>query len=57
MVVVNHNQSSNNGEIVPFFVYIQTKEDKCGSLLLCGGTNWDLAGRKELPKSASKFMD
>jgi hypothetical protein len=23
-----------------------------GRLLVCGGTNWDLIGRKELPKSA-----
>ena len=25
-----------------------------GKLLICGGTNWDLIGRKELPKSAAK---
>ena len=28
--------------------------DGGGRLLICGGTNWDLIGRKELPKSAAK---
>lgn len=28
------------------------EEDETGLLLICGGTNWDLIGRKELPKSA-----
>jgi len=23
----------------------------CGKLLICGGTNWDMVGRKEVPKS------
>ncbi|XP_001639937.2 protein RCC2 homolog isoform X2 [Nematostella vectensis] len=27
----------------------------CGTLLICGGTNWDLIGRKELPKSAKNY--
>ncbi|XP_031554442.1 protein RCC2-like [Actinia tenebrosa] len=26
--------------------------EECGTLLICGNTNWDLAGRKEMPKSA-----
>lgn len=30
------------------------KDDDAGRLLICGGTNWDLIGRKELPKSAAK---
>jgi len=30
----------------------QVKEEEGGRLLICGGTNWDLIGRKELPKSA-----
>lgn len=29
-------------------------DDDAGRLLICGGTNWDLIGRKELPKSAAK---
>lgn len=27
------------------------ENDETGVLLICGGTNWDLVGRKELPKS------
>ena len=30
------------------------EDDDAGRLLICGGTNWDLIGRKELPKSAAK---
>ena len=29
-------------------------DDGGGRLLICGATNWDLIGRKELPKSAAK---
>lgn len=25
----------------------------CGKLLICGGTNWDMVGRKEVPKSGA----
>lgn len=32
----------------------EVKYDIGGRLLICGGTNWDLIGRKELPKSAAK---
>lgn len=32
----------------------EVPNDGCGRLLICGGTNWDLIGRKELPKSAAK---
>lgn len=38
-------------------VEVSTKSEPViddGILLLCGGTNWDLIGRKELPKSAAK---
>lgn len=30
------------------------EDDDAGRLVICGGTNWDLIGRKELPKSAAK---
>lgn len=30
------------------------KNDDLGVLLICGGVNWDLVGRKELPKG--KFL-
>jgi len=30
------------------------REFKVGRLLICGGTDWDMVGRKDLPKSASK---
>lgn len=29
-----------------------SKPEPCGTLLMCGGTNWDMIGRKEPPKSA-----
>lgn len=32
----------------------ETNYEIGGRLLICGGTNWDLIGRKELPKSAAK---
>lgn len=28
--------------------------EHCGTLLFCGGTNWDLIGRRELPKTVKK---
>lgn len=31
-----------------------TPPETCGSLLMCGGTNWDLIGRRDLPKNAKK---
>lgn len=33
---------------------VKEEDDDAGRLLICGGTNWDLIGRKELPKSAAK---
>lgn len=30
------------------------EDETCGTLLLCGGANWDMTGRKELPKTAKK---
>ena len=35
-------------------VEVTRAPDDAGRLLICGGTNWDLIGRKELPKSAAK---
>lgn len=32
----------------------EDEEEPTGTLLLCGGTNWDMTGRKELPKTAKK---
>lgn len=31
-----------------------TDDELVGTLLLCGGANWDMTGRKELPKNAKK---
>ena len=28
-----------------------SKPEPCGTLLICGGTNWDMIGKKETPKS------
>ncbi|XP_074600983.1 protein RCC2 homolog [Brevipalpus obovatus] len=33
----------------------EKEKDPCGSLVLCGGTSWDLTGRKELPKAAKNI--
>lgn len=30
------------------------EEEPTGTLLICGGANWDMTGRKELPKTAKK---
>lgn len=32
-------------------------EEIVGTLLLCGGANWDMTGRKELPKAAKKPVE
>lgn len=32
-------------------------DDTIGTLLLCGGANWDMTGRKELPKAAKKPVE
>ena len=28
----------------------------CGRLLISGGTNWDMIGRKEVPKSGGRWI-
>lgn len=33
------------------------KEATSGPLLMCGGANWDMTGRKELPKNAKKPVE
>lgn len=32
----------------------EPEEEPTGTLLICGGANWDMTGRKELPKTAKK---
>lgn len=32
----------------------EEEEELVGTLLICGGANWDMTGRKELPKAAKK---
>lgn len=32
----------------------ESEDDTTGTLLFCGGANWDMTGRKELPKTAKK---
>lgn len=33
------------------------KDEPAGTLLICGGANWDMTGRKELPKNAKKPVE
>lgn len=56
----SENDAQNNGNDHKDKVAVNTeieketdaeKDDGSGVLLICGGTNWDLVGRKELPKS------
>lgn len=32
----------------------EEEDDTVGTLLICGGANWDMTGRKELPKTAKR---
>lgn len=44
----NDNYDATEDGSVQFPIWDGNK----GRLLICGGTNWDLIGRKELPKNA-----
>lgn len=35
----------------------EPEEEPSGTLLICGGANWDMTGRKELPKNAKKPVE
>lgn len=30
----------------------EKQADKCGTMVFCGATNWDLTGRKDVPKGS-----
>ena len=45
---VEYNDDNQDEKLLP------QMSEFSGRLLVCGGTNWDLIGRKELPKSAAK---
>lgn len=58
--VTSHNdgclgsfQTEKNIKICTVFLFLQRLQgsEHCGTLLFCGGTNWDLIGRRELPKN------
>ena len=52
---VDDNNKPSTDEVVQEDVKVSEssgKQETGGRLLICGGTNWDLIGRKELPKSA-----
>ena len=52
----NHNNSQHldddNGVTPEDLALMPKLSPVAGRLLVCGGTNWDLIGRKELPKAA-----
>ena len=50
--IINHNMDDDNGVSVEDLALMPKLSETVGRLLVCGGTNWDLIGRKELPKAA-----